>query len=558
MSRILAYVQFLALWFMRSFNSLHKIKHALAGDTDFKKEYDNIFNNVMEGIIVLDAGGEILRLNQFAQRMFGYEANELVGTGIEFLMPSFYRRQNMLNSLIPDSAAKEAVDEIIGKRKDNSEFFIKIKCQRCRDKNNRSFFLIFVVDTTDQQIVHDEVQKLSNKFENLFIERMHDMECVNQDLLDQIKRLKIGEKELSRTRRLHKALIQCFSDVKIAVIDRQMKCAFVSGADPDIQTKLDRTPGQSENSRCIHPALDRVSEEMLTRAFNGENVSFAEFISEGAYQVTFAPLPDENNEINEILTIIKNVTAQRRVEDAMIRALSKERKLSLMKSNFVAMASHQFRTPLATILSSIFLIENYTGSDSEQKKKVHIDKVKQSVHNLTEILDNLLSTTKIEEGKVQAVNLEANIGEIFDEILIEAEQMKKHEQRISFNYSGDNGVILIDKKLLANILLNLLSNAFKYSSPEGQIQINSSLTNGNLRIQVSDSGIGIPEKEQRNIFKRFYRGENAANIEGTGLGLNIAKKYVRLLKGTIEFSSQLNKGTTFTVNIPVQKRPIEV
>ena len=110
---------------------------------------------------------------------------------------------------------------------------------------------------------------------------------------------------------------------------------------------------------------------------------------------------------------------------------------------------------------------------------------------------------------------------------------------------------MTDQLLLKNIMMSLLSNAIEYSSQEAEIKLSVELKKDNLNIKVSDQGIGIPEDEQHQIFKRFYRGQNTANVEGTGLGLNLAKKYIRLLKGSIEFKSQLNKGTTFITNIPV-------
>jgi len=216
----------------------------------------------------------------------------------------------------------------------------------------------------------------------------------------------------------------------------------------------------------------------------------------------------------------------------------------------VTMASHKFRTPLSTILSSVFLLENNTEAD-ETEKKSYFDKIKRSVHNLTGLLNDFLSLGKLEEGKVKVAYSETDIKSFFNDFLQEIGSIKKTKQKILFTYDGLSCVVMTDQLLLKNILMSLLSNAIEYSSFDAEIQLTVELKKENLKIKVSDNGIGIPEDEQHQIFKRFYRGQNANNVEGTGLGLNIAKKYIRLLKGSIEFTSQLNKGTTFITTIPV-------
>jgi signal transduction histidine kinase len=146
---------------------------------------------------------------------------------------------------------------------------------------------------------------------------------------------------------------------------------------------------------------------------------------------------------------------------------------------------------------------------------------------------------------------ETDVRAFFDDFLQEIGLIKKGKQDIRFTFEGVSNTVMTDQLLLKNILMSLLSNAIEYSAYDAEIELDVELTKDNLRIRVTDQGIGIPKDEQHQIFRRFYRGQNAGNVEGTGLGLNIAKKYIRLLKGSIEFTSQVNKGTTFIANIPV-------
>jgi signal transduction histidine kinase len=214
------------------------------------------------------------------------------------------------------------------------------------------------------------------------------------------------------------------------------------------------------------------------------------------------------------------------------------------------MASHEFRTPLSAILSSISLIDHYMSEEQTAKRTKHIERIKSSVRNLTNILDDFLSLEKLEEGRVDIHIADFDLSDLVQDVIEEVEGMsKKKEQKIHFAFSGEMQVRQ-DKKILRNVLLNLLSNAIKYS-PEGkQIAVTAEVSSGRGQISVQDEGIGIPAEAQKHLFSKFYRANNAVNIQGTGLGLHIVKRYLDLVKGTISFTSIENKGTTFTISFP--------
>lgn len=239
-------------------------------------------------------------------------------------------------------------------------------------------------------------------------------------------------------------------------------------------------------------------------------------------------------------------------EREISKALEKERELNELKSRFVTIASHEFRTPLSTILSSASLIERYNNPDDIEKRVKHINRIKSSVTNLTGILNDFLSISKLEEGKVNKTPVEFQIIEFSKEVVEEMQEVAKDGQTILYNHIGDDDLVKLDKLILKNILINLLSNAIKYS-PEGRpIEYLTEINNKVISITVNDKGIGIPESDQSHLFSRFFRAHNAGNIQGTGLGLNIVKRYTELLGGSIDFKSELNKGTTFNVQIPLQ------
>jgi PAS domain S-box-containing protein len=219
----------------------------------------------------------------------------------------------------------------------------------------------------------------------------------------------------------------------------------------------------------------------------------------------------------------------RRKERALRKAFQKEKELNRLKSRFVSMASHEFRTPLSTILSSADLIEAYIKEEQQEKRTKHTTRIKSAVSNLTGILNDFLSLSKLEEGKVQSKPVTFDLGAFCLETIDELQGLLKDGQHIRYENPNGEISIFLDKKMLKNIFFNLLSNAIKYSDPGKPIDCRLEWENDLLRLSVQDYGIGIPEAEQQHLFTRFFRAHNVENIQGTGLGLNIVKRYVDLL-----------------------------
>jgi PAS domain S-box-containing protein len=233
-------------------------------------------------------------------------------------------------------------------------------------------------------------------------------------------------------------------------------------------------------------------------------------------------------------------------KEELTKALSKEKELSDLKSRFVSMASHEFRTPLSTILSSASLVAKYTETAQQENRDKHIQRIKNAVNNLTDLLNEFLSIGKIEDGKIVAHFTHFDIKEMLDAVCAEMQNLVKTGQHIAYSHSGDKQVYL-DPSLLRNVILNLLSNAIKFSPENGVIEITSSSINKQVIITVKDSGIGISKEDQEHLFERFFRGANATNIQGTGLGLHIVSKYIELMDGQIYYSSELEKGSEFMI-----------
>jgi PAS domain S-box-containing protein len=273
-----------------------------------------------------------------------------------------------------------------------------------------------------------------------------------------------------------------------------------------------------------------------------------------------------------VMALVSDITLRRLAEDALVRsnleleerverrtaelkeaqeglkgALEKERELHALKSRFVSMASHEFRTPLSTIMGSIDLIGRYASEDERVDK--HVKRIRAKVRELTAMLNEFLSLERIEQGIVQAQPTEIDVVHQCIEQIEELRGLAKPGQRIDYDHEGEERMVVTDPQMLGHVITNLVSNAVKYSPAGTPVLLRTRIADGRLTITVADHGVGIPAEDQQHLFDRFFRGSNVSTIQGTGLGLNIVKRYLDLLGGTIAFTSAPGS-TVFTVELP--------
>lgn len=254
---------------------------------------------------------------------------------------------------------------------------------------------------------------------------------------------------------------------------------------------------------------------------------------------------------NTIEKLEDEVRERKKAEEEVRKAFEKERELNELKSKFVSIASHEFRTPLSAVLSSASLISQYKEKGEIEKIGKHVSRIKSSVSHLTSILNDFLSLGKLEEGKIEIKNEFVSVGDFLNEVKEELEETLKPGQEIQINCDSAMEQINTDVRILRNILFNLISNASKYSDAEKKIHVECERKDKSISFHVSDEGIGIPEDDFRHLFDRFFRASNASNTQGTGLGLNIVKRYADLLGGSVAFKSKFGEGSTFSITLPI-------
>lgn len=391
---------------------------------DSKEGIDALFLYATEGILVANDQGEITQINPSAEKLFGYDKDELNGKKIEVLIPNRLSGKHISHrekySVHPHARSMGANMELYGLKKDGQEFPLEISLSPYTTPAGK-FVVAFIVDITVRKQAEEKLKNYSAELEK------------------QVK---------NRTLILEEAI-----------------------------EELEKT------KKNLHTSLE------------------------------------------------------------------KEKELNELKSRFVSMASHEFRTPLTTMMSSLSLISKYGKNNDAENQAKHIGKIKSSINLLTDILNDFLSVSKLEEGKIENNPKEIKLQDFIAATILEMNSMTQQGQQILQLHSGKETAML-DQKLLRHVLFNLISNAIKFSPKDGEITVSSTVHDPATVIAVKDNGIGISAADQKHLFERFFRGHNAIHIQGTGLGLSIVAKYAELMQGTLTFESTEHKGTTFTLTIP--------
>jgi PAS domain S-box-containing protein len=515
--------------------------------------------------LVLDKFGNVALINEYGCDIVGGTPEGMIGVDwfANFVPPDQENRLRKVYQKILKANLLENFESTI-MTQSGGQLSIRWTTAVINDSRGEAVATLSTGIDTGKAIEHEinpdyveRIRKLNARLQISVKQQTHELtstlakvEQINRDLHHQMHMRRVIEERLMKIQRMYDTMVHNFPDGAIGVLNKDMKYVLLDGKDLgeiDLPVLGLTVPG---STWVQDPVQAEEILKNLKSAFNGEHVSFDVEARDRIYNLIAVPMPDSQSEINEILCVLRNVTDRRRMEDGLRKALEKERELGELKSRFVTMASHEFRTPLSTVLSSTFLLENYRGENFDNEKLIHTGRIKRAVNNLTMILNEFLSLEKLEEAQIPVAISRIDIQAFIRNVLFEMDLLKKDGQSINYHHSGERTSINLDNKLLWSVVTNLISNALKYSRENSQVEVKSEIKDDKLKLVVSDKGIGIPESEHKYIFERFYRAGNATNIEGTGLGLHIVQKYVQLMKGTITFKSKPEHGTDFIVELP--------
>jgi len=515
------------------------------------------------GMLMVNTNGEIVTVNSYILREFGYKKKELIGKKIELLIPPRFHQQhiahrkNYLHHL--QSRPMGIGMDLFAIKKDGSEFPVEVSLGNyCTDGHN--YTIVFV---TDISVRKQAEMVLKNQKEQLEFK----VDKRNKDLRKTLKQLEKAKDEQQNTLFFQKALLDNAGAIIISVDTNGIIQTFNPQAEAQLGYKAEEligkcTPLIFHDTGLLHERAAEMAaqlqqpvpvdmELLLGNArMNLHNDQEWVYVRRDGtrfpVQLNISVVTDEQKEVIGFVGIAFDISKIKKIEADLQRALETEKELSELKSRFVSMASHEFRTPLSTILSSAYLVEKYTSTEEQPKREKHLLRIVSSVNMLTDILNDFLSVGKIEEGKITVRLVEFDIKKLVTGIADEMKNNLKALQKIQYHHKG-NPMVVLDISLMKHILMNLISNATKFSPENSVIEIRTVCKTGAITLSVKDHGIGISKEDQQHLLERFFRGTNAANIQGTGLGLHIVSKYAELMNGTLKCASELDKGTTFTL-----------
>jgi PAS domain S-box-containing protein len=366
------------------------------------------------------------------------------------------------------------------------------------------------------------------------------------------KRLEIQRLQAEQALRQSEQRLQTVIDsapIILYAIDRQGRFTLSEGKG---LAALGLQPGEvvGESIYDLYRDLPEILSQVEC-ALSGKETQYQATVQGITYQSRFCPLQGDNHEILGFTGVSLDITELKRAEEEICKALQKEKELNELKSRFVSMISHEFRTPLAVIQSAADLLQNYEWS--ADNKREYFNQIHTAIEHMTHLLEDVLWIGKLESGTVEINLRSTDLTKFCCSLVAELELAYGENYRFRFETYGKSTPVALDQKLLRQILTNLLSNAAKYSAKNSDILLRLDYQPEQVVLQVQDYGIGIPKADQEGLFEAFRRASNVGTIQGTGLGLAIVKRCVDLHQGHISLKSQLGIGTTFTITLPKLK-----
>lgn len=529
-----------------------------------------LFENASIGMVIINARGKIVLVNQFLLGQFGYTLEELIGKDLEILIPQRFRKAHQGHHTTffhqPQNRPMGIGLDLHAVNKAGKEFPVEVSLTHFAS-DGEAFAAAYITDITVRKEAEKALSELNASLERKVKERTLELSETVDKLGIQVRDTKAKDRALQTLNGYLNNILN-HAGAMITAVDQD---GVIELFNPEAEQSLGYKAAEVIGKHTI--ALFHDSAEMATRTreLSQElkrdiNQGVEMFLAkariglhhrqEWTYvrkdgsrfpvMLTVTALHHVTQKIMGFLIIAIDITDRKKVEAELLTALRKEKELNELKSKFVSIASHEFRTPLSTILSSVQLISQYHETSEQDKRNKHVQRIVSSINMLTDIINDFLSVGKIEEGKIQVHVQEFNVREYILQVIKELKSICKEGQSIDYIHQGDEQV-QTDPALFKHILINLLSNAVKFSPEHAPISITTQKLSGQLKLSVKDRGIGIPATDQQHLFELFYRTSNVDHIQGTGLGLHIIKRYTELLNGEIRCNSVVGKGTEFGI-----------
>jgi PAS domain S-box-containing protein len=415
--------------------------------------------------------------------------------------------------------------------------------------------MVILTDITERRNTEKQLQKYRDHLENLVTERTQKLDDVNKLLKEEIEKLKIAEDSIQNQLSFMSILLDTIPN-PIFIRDAQKIYTGCNKAFEEfLGIKKENVLGKTIFETAQYEVArieDKWDEELLktgeaqsyeTLAYDGYGVVHDVLVYKGSFNKA-------DGTLGGVVGVMLDITEFKKLQKEILKALNKEKELNELKSRFISVASHEFRTPLTTILAAADLLEMYGREWPNEKYYEYLRNVQNAVLYMNELINDVLTVNKSESDNIKFTPSETNLYELLSGILDNIKLSAPENINFDFDYTLQENIFELDSKLITQITTNLLSNAIKYSPKGGKVSFRITKEFDNLLLSISDEGIGIPKDDQELLFEPFHRGQNVGAISGTGLGLSIVKKSTQIHHGTLSINSEVNKGTEIIITLP--------
>ncbi|MEM5565488.1 PAS domain S-box protein [Psychroserpens sp. AS72] len=491
-----------------------------------KEIFNILLGSISEGVIVVDELQNIVETNKSAELMFGYNSKELLNQPLNILIPQNYHAKHgdHFKGFVKDHKQRRMGHgrDIFGAKKDGSIFPLEASLNPF-SVYGKNFVMALIVDITERKKLEQE----KNHLTKIILESLNEVYVFDAKTLQFINANFGAQKNIGYN--LEEIITMTPVDIKPNYTESQFRKELEKLNQKNIE-KIEFETVHQRKSGSTYPVNVHLQRSKL-----------------GDRDVYVAIILDITEQKNYTEKLEKTVDIRTK---ELKTALTAEKDLNDLKTKFLSMVSHEFKTPLSGILTSTILLNKYKLTEQQDKREKHIRTINDKVQYLNTILNDFLSVEKLEKGKFNYKFTNFKLSKVLNEVIYNANMILKDGQQINYPENIDDLSMYQDEKILELAISNLIYNAIKYSSENTVIDITISQNESHTTFKIKDNGIGIPKKDQKNIFNRYFRAENALLMQGTGIGLNIAKDHLENLNGTLTFESEEHKGSTFTIELP--------
>ncbi|TJY35772.1 PAS domain S-box protein [Pontimicrobium aquaticum] len=479
------------------------------------------------GIIITDAlkaDNPIIYFNPAFQKLTGYSKEEILHKNCRFLQKDDKQQKAITKLKNAVNNGKSCRATLRNYKKDGTLFWNDLQITPIKNKKGVvTHFIGILNDITRTKSIEEERNHLANIFN----------ESLNEIHVFDAKTLKFINVNYGAQKSLGYTLDEFINMTPIDITPFKNEVELRKTIDVLQKKNIEKLELET-----VHYRKDGTKYPVKT------HLQLSKLGDRDVYVAIILDITEQKKHTNEL-----EETVAKRTEE-LKAALAAEKELNELKTKFLSLVSHEFKTPLSGILTSTILLSKYTQEDQQHKRDKHIKTITDEVHHLNNILTDFLSIERLDKGKYNYKFSTFKVSKVINEVIYNANMLLKEGQHINYPSNIDELSLHQDEKVIELALSNLLQNAIKYSDENTVIDINVTQTKDTTVFKIKDYGIGIPLKDQKNIFNRYFRAENVLLTQGTGIGLNIVKDHLNNLKGEIYFESIENKGSTFTIEIP--------